>query len=309
MATSTFPTLVTGVTVETATTGALSGDGSSGDKLAVTPDGVTVHVNGSNQLAVLSGGLTPGGDPGTVQFNNAGAFDGFGSWDGTTLILNPLALSAIRLDALEDSSQNGRYDLLSDGSGAFAPENDQSTLGTSDQPWGALYVLGAATAFVATDASGYFKFSAPITNGDPYASIEYPLTAYDNMTLVPTSYYADIPDGGYALWLDDTSNPTYGLFRVRNANGQAIPALYNKDFTKYVADAPNYERIIQQWNANIAEIGTEAGGTGTLRPLKLLGPSVTATTFIGPVKFPTSDPMVRDAWWNNAGTLTISAAV
>lgn len=31
------------------------------------------------------GGATPGGDPGTIQFNNAGAFGGFGSWDGSLL--------------------------------------------------------------------------------------------------------------------------------------------------------------------------------------------------------------------------------
>ncbi len=50
MPTSTFP----GVTVETATNGALSGDGSSGNKLAVAVDTSTITVNGSNQLHVVS---------------------------------------------------------------------------------------------------------------------------------------------------------------------------------------------------------------------------------------------------------------
>ncbi len=53
MPTSTFPGTVTGVTVETATNGALSGDGSSGNKLAVGVDGTTIEVNGSNQLEAL----------------------------------------------------------------------------------------------------------------------------------------------------------------------------------------------------------------------------------------------------------------
>jgi hypothetical protein len=55
MPTSSFPSNVTGVTVQTATSGALSGDGSSGNKLAVGVDGVTIDVNGSNQLEVKSG--------------------------------------------------------------------------------------------------------------------------------------------------------------------------------------------------------------------------------------------------------------
>lgn len=68
MPNSGFPSQVTGVTVQTATNGALSGDGSSGNKLAVGVDGVTIQVNGSNQLeAISSGGAPPftvaNGDP------------------------------------------------------------------------------------------------------------------------------------------------------------------------------------------------------------------------------------------------------
>lgn len=62
MPTSTFPTVTTGVTVQTATNGALSGDGSSGNKLAVGVDGVSTSVNGSDQLQAIgiagSGGTT-----------------------------------------------------------------------------------------------------------------------------------------------------------------------------------------------------------------------------------------------------------
>lgn len=54
MAASVFPTVTTGVTVSTATAGALTGDGSSGSKLAVAVDGVTLDVNGSDQLEVIA---------------------------------------------------------------------------------------------------------------------------------------------------------------------------------------------------------------------------------------------------------------
>jgi len=50
MASSQFPGLP--VTVQTATAGALSGDGTSGDKLSVAVDGGNVAVNGSNQIAL-----------------------------------------------------------------------------------------------------------------------------------------------------------------------------------------------------------------------------------------------------------------
>lgn len=53
MATSTFPTVTTGVTVNTATSGALGGDGSSGNKLTVQTDNTTIDVSGSNKLEAL----------------------------------------------------------------------------------------------------------------------------------------------------------------------------------------------------------------------------------------------------------------
>lgn len=40
------------------------------------------------------GGGTPGGDPNSVQFNDAGAFGGFGAWDGTTLDLSTFRVQA-----------------------------------------------------------------------------------------------------------------------------------------------------------------------------------------------------------------------
>ena len=60
-------------------------------------------------------------------------------------------------------------------------------------------------------------------------------------------------------------------------------------FTKYVPGAANYERIVQEWNSNISEIGNYAGGTGTVRDLRLMAPTIhvgtasnlSGTTFTG----------------------------
>jgi hypothetical protein len=75
----------------------------------------------------------------------------------------------------------------------------------------------------------------------------------------------------YSFWSDEQ-----GVFRIKADNTfngvyQAIPALYNPQFTKYTPGATNYERlVIGQWNSNVAEIGVQAGGTGTLRSLRML---------------------------------------
>lgn len=76
------------------------------------------------------------------------------------------------------------------------------------------------------------------------------------------------------------TNPYYSWFnsqgvrRVKEDStfdsvGQAIEALYNPLFTKYTPGAANYERIVEQWESNVAVITTEKGGTGTLRSLQL----------------------------------------
>lgn len=79
----------------------------------------------------------------------------------------------------------------------------------------------------------------------------------------------------YYTWFD-----SQGVRRVRedatfDSVGQAIEALYNPQFAKYTPGAADYERVVLgQWNANVAEIGTEKGGTGTLRSLRLIGNTV-----------------------------------
>lgn len=109
-------------------------------------------------------------------------------------------------------------------------------------------------------------------------------------------FYATPPQGtigvNYSFYAADQANPGgisyYSWFDSRgvgrckedntfNSVGQSICAVYNPQFAKYTPSAANYERIVYgQWNSNVAEIGTEAGGTGTLRALRLLGSEVDA---------------------------------
>lgn len=125
-------------------------------------------------------------------------------------------------------------------------------------------------------------------------SITAPATVTNNF-----AFYADDQTGAtnsYYSWFGSR-----GVRRVKEDStfdsvGQAIEALYNPQFTKYTPGAANYERIILgQWNGNVAEIGTEKGGTGTLRPLRLIGSEI---------HFGAS----ASAWWDVSGeTLHIDA--
>lgn len=121
---------------------------------------------------------------------------------------------------------------------------------------------------------------------------------FDDMTTTWTNYYGFYQQGGdflnggtltnfFTLWspsLGGEATNSYhswfdeqGVYRVKadntfNSVYQAIPALYNPQFSKYTPGATNYERIVvPQWSSNIAQIGTEKGGTGTLRELQLIG--------------------------------------
>jgi hypothetical protein len=93
------------------------------------------------------------------------------------------------------------------------------------------------------------------------------------------AFYTDAQGGlathAYAFWADER-----GVFQIKadhpfDSVYQAIPALYNPQFTKYMAGATDFERIVLgQWHGNVAEIGTEQGGTGTLRAVKVIGASL-----------------------------------
>lgn len=74
----------------------------------------------------------------------------------------------------------------------------------------------------------------------------------------------------YFAWYNGTG-ASAGVWRV---NHLGIVAYYNPSFAVYTPGAANYERIVTQWTSDVAEIGTEAGGTGTKRVTRILGTGV-----------------------------------
>ena len=114
----------------------------------------------------------------------------------------------------------------------------------------------------AVDANASFYAAAPIMIGG---------TAATNTAFYAQSQIAAGITNAYAFWHD-----AQGVYRIKEDNTfdsvyQAIPALYNPQITKYTPGASNYERGVQQWHGNVFEMGTEKGGTGTLRGLRFIG--------------------------------------
>lgn len=152
-----------------------------------------------------------------------------------------------------------------------------------------------------TDAYGVF--TQVETSGGSTINNGYGITAYlynlspNNDTSKGYAFYGQLKNDAktmnevYGLWLNDfgsrATHPYYvwfdsrGVYRIRednvadgSGNPQAIPALYNPRFTKYTPGAADFERSVEQWVNNVLQLGAEAGGTGTLRALKLLAASV-----------------------------------
>lgn len=173
---------------------------------------------------------------------------------------------------------------------------------------GGLYTT-AFTGAIANEGGGTIPnawvFNAQINNdsgnvteargftADPFGGVGTYGTIYSFWSAAQTH-----ATNNYYSWFDSR-----GVRRVKedatyDSVGQAIEALYNPQFTKYTPGAANYERVVLgQWNGNVAEIGVEKGGTGTLRSLKLIGASLTLPGLCNlPVQAAPGSPADGDIW-------------
>lgn len=107
---------------------------------------------------------------------------------------------------------------------------------------------------------------------------QYGISIYDNaqtVTGTKYAYYAGEHRGGannYFLWYGGLVANGAAVYRV---NGLGVMAYYNPGFaTDYTPGGTNYERVVQQWTTNVLQYGTEAGGTGVLRGVQILGASL-----------------------------------
>lgn len=171
------------------------------------------------------------------------------------------------------------------GSYLFVEDSSAATVTNLYGEW--IAFLGADGGGNITNLAGVWIDSPMIGMGSTVASL------YGFHMAAPTV------DGtltnSYGLWLADFSgsatNPYYSWFDSRgvrrvkedstfNSVGQAIEALYNPQFTKYTPGATDYERVVLgQWSSDVAQIGNEAGGTGTLRQVQEIGNGWIATPY------------------------------
>jgi len=103
-----------------------------------------------------------------------------------------------------------------------------------------------------------------------------------NINTVPMAecyglYVADLTGKATYAYLLYGDSP--GVFDIQ---GDGVMAYYNPLFTKFTRGATNYERAVQQWSSNVLEYGTQAGGTGTLRGVKIIGASLQTPDLTAP---------------------------
>jgi hypothetical protein len=178
MPTSSFPSQVTGVTVETATTGALAGDGSSLDKLAVSTDGSTIVVNGSNELEV-DASLFPALDATYLTLS-----DETGTLTGSRQLL---AGDNITLDA----TTPGELTIAASGGGSFDPASDQTITGD----WSFAPASGDPVEIVGLTVTG--SLTAP---GVAQWIGPYKINAFQGQTILTGG--GDVDGGTFTLTLE-----------------------------------------------------------------------------------------------------------
>ena len=147
----------------------------------------------------------------------------------------------------------------------LAAEANMPTLftGTAHQLMGSWNYLGLYAGSV--DTAAHFYAAKPVTGAKTFGLFSF----YSEGMCDVASYNAPI-------WVGET-----GVYRVKadksfNGACQGIAAVYNPQVAAYTPNAVNYERLIEgEYNSNVAELGSYAGGTGTVRDLRLLtGPTL-----------------------------------
>lgn len=141
--------------------------------------------------------------------------------------------------------------------------------GTIGEAVGSAVGLENSTTGIITNGYGYWVYT-PTNSG----TINQYYSFY-------SSNLMNISTNPYAFWYDGGAGADCNSGGVTRINHFGIFAYYNPCFTKYVPAAANFERIIVRYGDtgvfgtdNIAYIGSEEGGTGVMRPLVLMGSSV-----------------------------------
>lgn len=336
MATSQFPGIL--ATVAVATDGALTGDGTSGNKLAVAVDGVTVTVNGSNQLEAASSGGTvstsaplsgdgSGGDPvtlptdadvvvATAQFPvmnvPADAVETYTLAASGLVIKNGSGTEIMRIWATDPDPTYSNYNscnlYLGPRAGTNQPsDNDSAGYCNVGVGANALYAL---TEGYQNIAIGDSTLQALTTAGDTVGigfEAGKAVTIGDSNVFVGSGSGKIVTEGSFNVFVGINA----GVYNTTGSNHTAVgkqagPATATLDGTIAIGSA------VAVTVSNTAVIGTNAltdiyFGSETPSAKAHMTDVVMTSGAASVIIPPTADPHVVGAIWNNSGTLTISA--
>lgn len=168
----------------------------TGDVLLVAGTGITITPSGQNLTFAVTGG-TPGGTSGQVQYNNSGAFGGFGSWNGTMLAITGAVSSTTTM-----------------------------AVGTNLHVFGTTIMAGDLAVQGGANFSGNLGFYGASEIGQPSGNV---LTALGNLGLVasPTLSLANLPTESNNTLLGNNSGSTATPSALTVAQVNAILPVFN----------------------------------------------------------------------------------
>ena len=190
-------------------------NGGTGTATPGLVEGTNVTITGTwpNQTVNSSGGGTPGGTNGQVQFNNSGAFGGFSlgtgvqTWLETPTLANLNAAISATLPSISGAITTG--DLAS-----FASSTSIQDTGVA---LSALPTLGGANIF-----SGANTFSAGLTFSGLGAGTQTQCLGLTSGNVVVSSTGACGSGGSVTLQTNGTNNTSQTTLNLENGNGVAI---------------------------------------------------------------------------------------
>jgi hypothetical protein len=220
--------------------------------------------NVPGQSCLVSGGtpVTPGGASGSIQFNNSGAFGGFGTWDGTTLT-DPGALAVTNNVIINGiANMTDPLDVFSRGISSFTPSLSVSYNGSvktlnntlDDSAGNAIFGVGSNSLLISGE-----------NDGTPNAVLN-PNSASWAINGNGSAYFGGWSfDGGDIL--QDATGSLYT--NILNANSQVAVGGYSGsallgivgEGTDLALDVSNYSAQIGSWYFDGGDILQDATGS------------------------------------------------
>jgi hypothetical protein len=180
-----------------------------------------------NACLSTGGGGSPGGSSGTVQYNNSGAFGGFGSWDGSTLTVPG------------DLITNGTGNVSIGGRLYFGAIPTGPTIYSSN---GSDLVTGSGN--ILDDSAGNAQFAGWSFNADVLADIAGTIQS-ENLWLNGYSGVANLGVSAssagqtYIEFVQTNPNSSDKFFVISNTVGGTPVISFNSDGSGYVGGSSN----------------------------------------------------------------------